>query len=191
MPGGLEREIKLQFDNAETARRAIAAVGGVLTGAKRRQRDHLLDWPDRRLSRQRAALRVRLEPSGGWLTFKGPVQDALSPTMKVREEIESAVADGPSILALLSALGLEVWFRYEKDREEYAAEGATIAVDDTPIGTYVEIEGEEPAIVRIAAQLGRSPGDYVRESYYGLFEQHCTRHGLNARHMLFDERSEH
>ena len=33
------------------------------------------------------------------------------------------VADGDALLAILAALGLHVWFRYEKYREEFAADG--------------------------------------------------------------------
>lgn len=183
MAAGLEREIKLRFDDADTARRAIRAAGGELAAAKRRQHDCLVDWPDRRLAAQRTALRVRVEPTRGWITYKGPVQDSM---MKLREEIESEIGDAPAVLLLLQRLGLEVWFRYEKDREEYACDGTLVALDDTPIGTYVEIEGEEAAIVRVAERLGRGPADYVRDSYFRLFQQYCERQGIAAAHMLFD-----
>ena len=53
-------------------------------------------------------------------------------------------------------LGLHVWFRYQKFREEFAAEDVTIALDETPVGTFVEIEGGERAIEFMARALGRS-----------------------------------
>lgn len=182
MAAGLESEIKLRFADPDAARRAIVAAGGRLSTPKRRQRDCLVDWPDRRLASARSALRVRLEPAGGWLTFKGPVQQSV---VKRREEIESAVADGPTVLALLQRLGLEVWFRYEKDREEYTCDGTVVALDDTPVGTYVEIEGEEAAIHRVAERLGRGPADYIRDSYFRLHQQYCERLGIVAGDMLF------
>lgn len=190
MAAGLEREIKLHFDDANAARGAILNAGAVLIGARRRQHDCLLDFPDRRLSATGAALRVRLEPTRAWLTYKGPVLDTESSPMKVREEVESEVANGAVVMKLLQSLGLDVWFRYEKDREEYTCEGAVIALDDTPIGTYVEIEGDEAAIVRVAALLGRTSDDYVRDSYRALFRSYCHRHACAASNMLFDEMGE-
>ena len=107
--------------------------------------------------------------------------------MKVREELESAVADGAIVLAVLERLGLEIWFRYEKDREEYACEGAIVALDDTPVGTFVEVEGEASVIVEMTTRLGRSPDDYIADSYRSLFTQYCRHHGIERTHMLFDQ----
>ena len=63
--------------------------------------------------------------------------------MKMRDEHETVVGDGEVLQRVLEELGLHVWFRYEKYREEYAAEDVTIALDETPVGTFVEIEGGE------------------------------------------------
>ena len=60
-------------------------------------------------------------------------------------------------------------FRYEKFREELAVPGALIAIDDTPIGTFLEIEGSAEAIHDWAARLGFSPADYITASYRGLW----------------------
>ena len=54
--------------------------------------------------------------------------------MKVREEVETVVGDGEVLLRVFKELGLEVWFRYEKYREEFSHEDVTIAVDETPFG---------------------------------------------------------
>ena len=76
--------------------------------------------------------------------------------MKTREEHETVVSDGDVLTRVLESLGLHVWFRYQKFREEFAAEDATIALDETPIGTFVEIEGGERAIEHMARALGRT-----------------------------------
>ena len=55
--------------------------------------------------------------------------------------VRNRVGDGEVVQHVLEELGLHVWFRYEKYREEYAAEDVTIAIDETPVGTFVEIEG--------------------------------------------------
>ena len=71
------------------------------------------------------------------------------------------------LLHVLEELGFRVWFRYEKYREEFAHEDVTIAIDETPVGTFVEIEGSEQGIHDMAAALARKPADYVTDSYRG------------------------
>ena len=99
--------------------------------------------------------------------------------MKMREEHETVVADGDVAARPSSkALGLHVWFRYEKYREEFAAEDVVIAIDETPVGVFVEIEGGEAHIHDTARALGRTPDDYITDSYRMLFLQHREAHGL-------------
>ena len=106
--------------------------------------------------------------------------------MKVREEIETTVGDGRTLLAVLERVGLYLTFRYEKYREEFAAHEVVIAIDETPVGTFVELEGSERGIKAVAARLGRAPADYVTASYRTLFLQHRQSHGLAGTHMTFD-----
>ena len=179
----LEREVKLRFDSPDDARRAILAAGATPLRSRRLQEDALLDTEDELLRRRRCVLRVRIESGKSLLTFKGPVQPS---TMKVRDEYETIVADGSVLLRVLQELGLHVWFRYEKYREEYAAEEVTIALDETPLGTYVEIEGGEHGILAMTEALGRSPADFILDSYRGLFIAYREQNGLTANDMLFD-----
>ena len=51
-------------------------------------------------------------------------------------------------------LGLSRRFRYEKRREEWDFEGSVIALDETPIGNFVEVEGDPVAIRRTVVALG-------------------------------------
>ena len=146
----IEREIKLQFDTVGEARTAILAAGAAPLKCRRLQEDALFDTSDESLRRQGCALRVRSESGRSLLTFKGPTQAS---RMKTREEHETVVSDGDVLTRVLESLGLHVWFRYQKFREEFAAEDATIALDETPIGTFVELEGGERAIESLALTM--------------------------------------
>ncbi|MGH8185719.1 MAG: class IV adenylate cyclase [Steroidobacteraceae bacterium] len=179
----LEREVKLRFDNPDQARDAILAAGATPLRCRRLQEDCLLDTEDEMLRRRRCVLRIRTESGKSLMTFKGPVQPS---SMKVREEHETVVSDGEVLLRVFEELGLHVWFRYEKYREEYSAEDVTIAIDETPIGTFVEIEGGEQGILTMTEAIGRSSADFVLDSYRGLFVKHREAHGLNGGDMLFD-----
>jgi adenylate cyclase class 2 len=179
----LEREVKLRFDSVEEARAAVLATGATPLLGRRLQEDSLLDTEAEELRRRRCVLRVRVENGKSRLTYKGPVQPS---EMKLREEIETVVGDGGILLRVFEELGLHVWFRYEKYREEFAHEDVIIAVDETPVGVFVEIEGSEQGIASTAAILGRSPADYIVDSYRALFLRHRDRCGSAGPDMLFD-----
>jgi adenylate cyclase, class 2 len=179
----MEREVKLRFASAAQARAAILGAGATPLLGRRLQEDALLDTPDEHLRRRRCVLRVRAESGKSRLTFKGPVQPG---TVKVREEIETVVADGHALLRVLHELGLRVWFRYEKYREEFACDDVIVAVDETPVGVFVEIEGSEQGITAAAHALGKGQDDYILDSYRTLFLAHGREHGLTGRDMVFE-----
>lgn len=178
-----EREIKLRFSSAEEARVAVLAAGCTPLHGRRLQEDVLLDNESEDLRRRRCVLRVRTENGKSRLTFKGPVQPA---AMKLREEVETVVGDGEVLLRVLHEIGLHEWFRYEKYRDEYSHEDVIVAIDETPVGVFVEVEGTEDGIAAMAEALGRGPSDYVLDSYRGLFLQS----GRGGRDMVFDPTSE-
>ena len=179
----LEREIKLQFASADEARAAVLAAGCTPLLGRRLQEDALLDTEEELLRRRRCVLRVRVENGKSRVTFKGPVQPS---AMKVREEQETLVGDGEVLLRVFEELGLHVWFRYEKYREEFAHEDVIVAIDETPVGVFVEIEGGESGIAAMAEALGRTPPDYIVDSYRSLFLQRRDKFGLRGPDMLFD-----
>jgi adenylate cyclase, class 2 len=178
----LEREVKLPFATPELARATILATGATPLRCRRLQEDALLDTEDEAMRRRGCALRIRTEGGKSLLTFKGPVQPG---QMKIREEHETVVSDGAALQRVLEEIGLHVWFRYEKYREEFAAEEVTIALDETPVGTFVEIEGGEHGILALTAALGRSPADFVLDSYRGLFIRYRATFGIEGKNMVF------
>jgi adenylate cyclase class 2 len=183
-PATLEREVKLRFGSVEEARDAVTAAGAAPLRCRRMQEDALIDDEAETLRKRRCVLRVRVESGRSLLTFKGPVQ--ASP-MKLREEIETIIGDGETMLRCFAQLGYDVWFRYQKYREEYALSDVIVAIDETPVGVFVEIEGDEHGILEATRALGRGPEDFVLDSYRSLFMEHRRAHGLPATDMLFDE----
>lgn len=137
------------------------------------------------------------------LTFKRPVARPLADdadhgayaSHKVREEIEMEVADAATLTKIFEGLGMSGWFRYEKYRTTFRlpaskkwAQGLLIELDETPIGTFVELEGPAPAIDRAAAELGYSRRDYVLKNYLTLYVEECRRKGQQPVHMVFPAR---
>ena len=179
----LEREVKLSFDSAEAAREAVDRrrrhAPARPPAAGRRPARHA----GNALRDRGCALRIRMENGKSRITFKGPIQDS---AMKLRDEFETVVGDGVLLLRIFEELGYQVWFRYEKYREEFAHEDVIVAIDETPVGVFVEIEGSESGITAMAAAMGRGPDDYILDSYRGLFLKHRAALGLTGADMVFD-----
>jgi adenylate cyclase class 2 len=136
--------------------------------------------------RQRGcALRIRHEDGHGVLTFKGPVTPDL---MKVRDEHETAVDDPASLRRVLEGLGFQPWFTYEKFRTEFTLATVVAAIDETPVGTFVELEGSEAGILEAAAKLRRTPDDFVLGSYRALFLERRSHMLLSGNDMVFPSR---
>ena len=85
----------------------------------------------------------------------------------------------------LGCLGLRSRFRYEKYRTAFRMKGFHLELDETPVGTFLELEGEPEAIDRLAHDLGFTPKDYIRATYFDLYvaERHKKRRPV--RNMLF------
>jgi adenylate cyclase class 2 len=150
---------------------------------RRLQDDTLYDTPDESLRGRGSTVRLRTEPGQSLLTLKGPAQPGI---VKIRDEHETTIADATVLTTLFEMLGLRPSFRYQKFREEFAIDAAIVAVDETPIGVFVEIEASDvAAIVNIAARLGCSPADYILDSYRVLFASHQQQRGLAGVEMVF------
>ena len=183
MTKNVEREIKVRFASKSAAHEAVESVGATPLRSKRLQKDALFDWPDKRLRQSQCVLRVRQENEDCTLTFKGPPESA---SMKVREEIESTAGNRSNLVTILERLGLEVWFRYEKYREEFTFDGVIVAIDETPVGIFIELEGEENVIHQIAGSLGWSQEDYILDSYRDIFLKESNTKGSGTSDMVFD-----
>ena len=86
-------------------------------------------------------------------------------------------------------------FHYEKYRTTFQlpatkpwAKGLLIELDETPIGTFMELEGPPRAIDRAAKELGFSKRDYILTNYVSLFADDCRRRGRKMGDMVFQKR---
>jgi adenylate cyclase class 2 len=137
------------------------------------------------------------------MTFKQPIAGAAGGatrnmgrgSYKVRDETEVEASDAGNLTRIFEGLGMSGWFRYEKYRSTFHlpnakswAQGLLIELDETPIGTFVELEGPAEAIDRVAMELGFSKNDYVLKNYLLLYMEECRRKGEQPSHMLFQAR---
>lgn len=207
-----ETEIKLRIDDVEALRRALKGLGArhIRRGAGRvYERNVLFDTREGELGRREQLLRIRTEVTekeGGernekarqrvTVTFKRPVSEqgteGHEEQHKVREEVEAQVMDGEALTKIFEGLGMRSWFRYEKYRTTFRlpesqrwAKDLLIELDETPIGTFVELEGPAEAIDRAATALRFSKRDYIVTNYLVLYREECQRQGKEPGDMVF------
>ena len=203
-----EREIKLRVEDLQALRRALAKLGARVVRARVREGNVLFDTPLRTLAKHEQLLRIRTEvpaaqsrkgSSRSLVTFKRPVlaagSGAKSERHKVREEIELEISEAKGLAAILEGLGFRAWFQYEKFRTTFQlpaskawAKGLLIELDETPIGTFLELEGPAKAIDRTAQALGFGKKDYILANYMVLYREFCRNQGEEPSDMLFATR---
>lgn len=181
-----EVEVKIPVPDLGAAEARVRAAGFRAEGPAHFERNTLFDTAAGDLARTKRLLRVREADGRAILTVKMPPVEG--GRHKVREEREVAVSDAAETAALLRGLGYEPAWIYEKRRTTYrrAGEPGVIEVDETPIGGFLELEGEPGWIDRTAAELGFSPEDYSTASYWTVFTEWKARTGSEVRDMVFE-----
>lgn len=179
----VETEIKIPVAELASVRDRLLESGAERISEPHLEENVLFDDGAGVLSSSGCALRVRREPEAAILTFKGPVQ--ASGTLKSREELEVRLEDAETIETILRRLGFAARFRYEKRREEFRLLGCVIALDETPIGNFVEVEGEAGEIHEVVARLALPESRAVLLSYAGLYRRARERDPGLPPDMLF------
>lgn len=162
-----ETEVKIAVPSLAKIRRALLALGATVEHASAIERNTLFDRPTGELGAQLSTLRVRSYGRGGALTFKGPAR--IEDGLKRRLEIESEVLDPRAVEKIAVLLGFLPSFRYEKKRAVLKLGRAVICLDETPLGSFVEIEGTKTAILSVARRLGLDPSRFLATSYPAMW----------------------
>jgi adenylate cyclase, class 2 len=166
MPGKQEIEIKFRVQDLRSLNRDLHRAGFKLGTRRTHEMNTLYDLPGHPLRDRGELLRLRKYGNEWVLTHKAKSKDSRH---KTRVETETRVSDGPQMDAILRALGFAPTFRYEKFRAEWSDGTGHVVVDETPIGTFAEIEGPSRWIDHTARALKISKDDYITQTYAGLF----------------------
>ena len=179
-----ENEIKLPLSSAASGRRLLRKAGFRVTRPRAFEANTIFDTPERRMLTSRSLVRVRQVRGEGELTYKGPPEGGGQ--HKSRVEIESRV-DAGAMAQILEAMGFAPVFRYEKFRTEFARprESGEAMLDETPVGTFLELEGPPRWVDRTARALGFTPADYITASYGRLYRDACARRNVTPSDMVF------
>jgi adenylate cyclase, class 2 len=169
-----ETEIKLRVNSHDDARRRLLAHGFTVSRDRVFERNLIFDTHDQSLRSSGRLLRLRDIGTGATLTFKGVAETVKH---KTREERETGVLNFDEMQVILERLGYQVTFRYDKHRTEFCLAGSpgVATIDETPVGTFMELEGVPEWIDEIAAYLGFQERDYITESYATLYSRATAR----------------
>ncbi len=181
-----EIEIKLPADDLGPLRDRLRSAGAAPLSPQHFERNDLYDDADGRLAAAGAALRLRRTEGVAILTYKGPAR--FENGVKRREEREVRVSDAEEAAAILEGIGVSRRFRYEKRREEWRLEGCTIALDETPIGRFVEIEGDPIEIRRCVVSLELDFAAAIPYSYPRLYAMKRKENAALPEDMVFVDR---
>ncbi len=188
-----ETEIKLPIDDLESVSKQILSLGARIEKERHFEENLVFDTDAQDLKKQGVLLRLRIVgerhavelQTKGTLTFKGEVD--LSGGIRDREEIESEIHEPEHFIRIFSNLGFFPAFRYQKFRTVYRIPNIDLdfCIDETPIGNFIELEGEVDSIHNYGAKLGFSKEQYITESYGGLYLKWCEKNGFKPANMVF------
>ena len=179
----IETEVKIKIDDIEGFCLQLGALKPAIAAERHFEDNYLLDFPDQKINSSRCLLRIRCAKGSGFLTFKGPPRE--NGIFKTREELETKLEDGTTVLQVLHRIGMSVFFQYQKYRREFTLDLVHVAVDETPIGNYAEFEGSEEGIRSLAGKMGIAESQFLRHSYYSLYLEYCRNKGVTPGFMIF------
>jgi adenylate cyclase class 2 len=168
----LEIEVKIKVNDLKKIKRKIIKLGFYTIAPYSFEHNILFDTKDERLKKNKLLLRLRKIGDKYIVTFKHPPEQSFNTShYKIRVEKEIEVSDYENVKSIFSGLGFKVFFIYEKYREIFDNGNVKIMMDHTPIGDFIEIEGEAEGIDKTAARLGYGKADYITDNYMTLFKR--------------------
>ena len=152
MPKKKNTEIELKFleINPSKVRGRLLKLGAKHS-PEELQKINAFDFPDYRLEKQKAVLRLRREHGKTMLCFK-----KLQKSKKARQmrEIQTEVSSFEKTKQLLEAIGLKLIGDKEKKRESFKLGKTSLEIDTFPgIPSFLEIEAENSKEIEKTARL--------------------------------------
>jgi adenylate cyclase class 2 len=177
-----EIEIKFRAENLPALTRALKQAGFKQITRSTHELNTLYDLAGQKLRKRGELLRLRKYGETWVLTHKSKGKTGRH---KVRLELETRAENGQQMDAILRTLGYAPTFRYEKYRAEWSDGKGHVVLDETPIGSFGEIEGPSRWIDRTAKAFAITPSQYVTQTYAELFFEWKHTSGSKATEMTF------
>jgi adenylate cyclase class 2 len=176
----IETEVKIKVEDLHDIKRRIKQKGGTYESSFFED-NIVFDDPQGTLHEKEYLLRLR-KSDHVTVTVKTPMQKG---RYKVMQEYEIQVSDFDQALSILNILGYQKVFRYQKMREIFSFQRTKVFLDDTPIGNYIEIEGEGGDIEQTAKLLGLDFEKKITKNYIEVYHDYCRENGLEPGDMIY------
>jgi len=180
----LEIELKFYISNFAALRRRLQDLGAACICQRTFEHNARYETEDGRLLKNKCLLRLRKD-RGTTLTFKSPPPMA-DARFKIHRELEVCVNDFDTMNAIVIALGFVRRRVYEKWRETWQLNDATLCVDILPFGSFLEVEGSPEPILQIVKALGLNWKQRILSSYLGIFQILRKKEELPFSDITFD-----
>ncbi len=179
----LETEMKIPVASLDAVRQRL-----VVSGAARRSELSLEDnWvlDDAMGSLRSAGRLLRLRRCGGETLLTLKEAGEFRAGVKSRPEFETPIGSSEAMLEVLRALGFSPVRRYQKRRETWSLGRLQVCLDETPMGAFVELEGDPAALGPAALRLGLDPASAVAATYLDLWAMFRSTHPAAPEDMVF------
>jgi adenylate cyclase, class 2 len=170
--GHVETEIKCRIASLEAMGMLLGGCGFAPAHPQVDETSVLWDR-EGALQARGSALRLRRYDGAAFLTWKGPREE--DPLLKIRPELETAVADPLAMEGILGELGYVPGEPMVKSRSVWRRGDLEACLDEAPFGCYLELEGEPGAIREAMRELGLDETQVEPRSYPALFLAHRAK----------------
>ncbi len=162
-----ERELKFRVEDLDELRSRLIELEAERINKSQFEDNWVLDRGGE-LRTLGCMLRLRLDGTGATVTFKGPPR--FEESVKIRTEFETAVDDLEAMRSLFEQLGYTQATRYQKWRETWRVGGISVVLDNTPMGDFVEFEGEGAS--KLSERCGFDVASAERRTYLELYSDY-------------------
>jgi adenylate cyclase, class 2 len=179
----LEIEIKFFLKNPMEIRNRIITLGAKTLGRYFEKNIRFEDVAHQLIGK-RSLLRLRKDKKST-LTYKSEPSESDN-EFKVLNELEVEVDDFEVMQRILESLGFHREQVYEKWRETFRIEDATLCIDEMPFGAFLEIEGTRHGIKALVKSLGFNWEKRILWNYLAMFETLHQKYSLSFTDVTFE-----
>ena len=179
-----EIEVKFKLENVDTVREKLKSLGGI-PDEKIEQKTFSLFDRFRFLSRKGIFIRTRKDGDKSTFTIKTRNLELQSQYAE-RNEFNVSVEDAEAVAEMLKLIGLEDLRILQKYREQWheLGEDVDVVIDYTPIGEFIEIEGEKKSIDEFIDAVGLGDLPRITQAYWDVYRDSCKDLGVDEKNDL-------
>lgn len=143
-------------------------------------------------TKQNAFPRVRNEENGTiTLMVKAKLKDEIASDYFKRIELESVITNETDVITMMAYFGFPKKISWEKRRHSFLfnerQSDIIFYLNETPMGWFLEIEGEEVKIEEALKILNLENTKRITKAYLGLWEEYKKEKGILSEDMMFKE----